>query len=900
MDVAAALLAGSPDGVLAFDRDCVYTLWNPAMERISGMAAGDVVGRKAPEVFPFLVETGEIEHFRAALRGERALSSEQRFRVPETGTWGFFDAHYFPVREGESIVGAVGVVRNVTGRHRNRVRAAAQVAVSRVLVGSDGADASARILSAIGEATEWDCGAYFEVDTQAQGLHCEFTWHLPDEAFAAYVQASAGSRFAPGEGLPGRCWAEGRATWIADIARDPLYSQSAMAARERLRSAVAFPIRVAGKVVGVMEFFSRRLAEPDPELLTLLEDLGAQFGQFVERRRVEDSFAESRAYFRAIFEQAPFTIQVFTPDGRCIDANPAFEKMWGVGREALAGYNLLADPQLEALGLMPLIRRAFAGESVALPAVTYDPARNRLPGRGRVTEASLYPVRGAEGTVGRVVLMHRDVTEQAQLARAEAAARLGLWEYDLATGRVQWSEGIYGLIGVAPSSVAPNAESWRELVLPDDVERVDRALGEIVARGGEFTTEFRIRRADGEVRWIASIGRVEGGPAPGAARLLGVNIDITARKLAEIARQRQLEEMHALLDTLPVGVLIAHDAQCSVITGNRVGNRLMRMGGGNISMTPEDGASPPAYRAFRDDIELPLAEFPLRRVLSGKPVENLDYHLRFADGSAVDVLVSAAALRDESGDIRGAVATLLDVTEQKRARQALQEEDRRKTAFLATLAHELRNPLAPIRNAVEILRLRDAPPEVRSVCAIIERQMRHMVRLVDDLLDVSRITRGRLELRREPVTLQAIVAQAVEGARPFIEREGHALEVSLPEGECHLHGDAVRLVQAVLNLLNNAAKYTPPGGRIGLEVIVGHREASIRVRDSGIGMTPEQLERAFDMFWQAGESMQRSQGGMGIGLSLARTVVEMHGGRIAARSDGPGRGSEFEISLPLR
>jgi PAS domain S-box-containing protein len=237
--------------------------------------------------------------------------------------------------------------------------------------------------------------------------------------------------------------------------------------------------------------------------------------------------------------------------------------------------------------------------------------------------------------------------------------------------------------------------------------------------------------------------------------------------------------------------------------------------------------------------------------------------------------------------------------ELRRLNAELSDADRRKDEFLATLAHELRNPLAPITNALEILRLKDpADPEMRWTRDVIDRQVRQMTRLVDDLLDVARITRGKIALRRERVALAAVVHGAVEAARPSIELSGHVLALSLPAVPVWLDADPTRLTQVLLNLLNNAAKYTPPGGHIEVSAAADGHEAVVRVRDTGIGIAPEHLGKLFEMFSQVVPALERSQGGLGIGLALARGLVELHGGSIEARSDGAGRGSEFVVRLP--
>ncbi len=238
--------------------------------------------------------------------------------------------------------------------------------------------------------------------------------------------------------------------------------------------------------------------------------------------------------------------------------------------------------------------------------------------------------------------------------------------------------------------------------------------------------------------------------------------------------------------------------------------------------------------------------------------------------------------------------------ENNRLYQALREADRRKDEFLATLAHELRNPLAPIRNSLQILKL----PRVDAQTAkryrdMMERQVHHLVRLVDDLLDVSRVMRGKIELRKERIELATVVARAVETVQPLVESQNHELNVHIPTESLPLDADPVRLAQVVGNLLTNAAKYTEPGGRIWLTAAREGGEAVLRVRDNGIGIAPDVLPRIFELFVQVDHAATQSQGGLGIGLTLVKNLCEMHNGSVEARSAGLGKGSEFIVRLPI-
>lgn len=289
----------------------------------------------------------------------------------------------------------------------------------------------------------------------------------------------------------------------------------------------------------------------------------------------------------------------------------------------------------------------------------------------------------------------------------------------------------------------------------------------------------------------------------------------------------------------------------------------------------------------------------LRSLNDGVPYE-MEQRLQGRDGSYRWFLTRAVAERDEQGRVLGWYGTSTDIDEGKRVSKALRDADRRKDEFLATLSHELRNPLAPIRNAAQILSSPAlAPTQLQWAHRVIQRQVKHMAWLLDDLLDVARITRGKLELKRERVPLSSIIEPAIEAARPLIDLKQHELSIRVPEGPVFVFADTVRLSQILGNLLTNAAKYTKPCGRIECEVSVAGEALRILVRDNGIGIAPEHLEHVFDMFAQIDQGVSRTEGGLGIGLSIVKGLTELHGGTVTVRSAGHGQGSEFALTLPV-
>jgi two-component system, chemotaxis family, CheB/CheR fusion protein len=296
----------------------------------------------------------------------------------------------------------------------------------------------------------------------------------------------------------------------------------------------------------------------------------------------------------------------------------------------------------------------------------------------------------------------------------------------------------------------------------------------------------------------------------------------------------------------------------------------------------------------------------LERIRRGETIKHYETVRRCKDGRLLDISLTVSPIRDAAGRIIGAAKIAREITEQREMANQLRqyaanlsEADRRKNEFLAMLAHELRNPLAPIRNALQILRLKNGDGHaVYSASEMMERQVGQMVRLVDDLLDVSRVSRGKIELRVGRIELASVVNQAVEAVRPSCEKMEHELTVKLPPQPIYLNADPTRLAQLIGNLLNNACKFTDKGGRISLAVERDGEQAIIRVRDNGVGIAADQLPRIFDMFTQVDTSLERSVSGLGIGLTLVKRLVEMHGGTVEVSSAGLGHGSEFVVRLP--
>jgi PAS domain S-box-containing protein len=365
--------------------------------------------------------------------------------------------------------------------------------------------------------------------------------------------------------------------------------------------------------------------------------------------------------------------------------------------------------------------------------------------------------------------------------------------------------------------------------------------------------------------------------------------DITGRKQAEIALRESEHRFSTFMQALP-GLAWIKDLHGRYVFVNDAAQAPFGMARNALYGKTDEELFPPETAAqFKKNDQDALS--------TSRGIEVIE-SLEHEDGIHYSI-VSKFPIPDAEGKPAYVGGVAVDITERMRAEEALRQADRRKDEFLATLAHELRNPLAPIRNAVELLRLDVNVETTQSAIEMLDRQLTQMVRLIDDLLDVSRISRGKIELRRERVELTSVVNQALEAARGYNADDGHELTVELPSNPIYLNADSIRLAQVIGNLLNNAYKFTPRGGHVRLIVEREDGEAVIRVQDNGIGIAPHHLPHIFEMFSQADTSLERSRGGLGIGLSLVQRLVELHGGTVEAHSKGTGLGTELIVRLPM-
>jgi PAS domain S-box-containing protein len=665
--------------------------------------------------------------------------------------------------------------------------------------------------------------------------------------------------------------------------------------------------------------------------------------------------------FRELFEQCPVSIQILAPDGRTLKVNQAWEDLWHIrtGTPLMdfvlsADYNVLRDPQLLASGIAALLARACEGESVRIPAARYDVAALGGAGPVRWVTARAHAIKDDTGNIVEVMLMHEDITDKIAAENALRIREERFRSLVLATSQIVWSNTPDGRVDEDSPSwrafTGQTYEQWREYgwleaVHPDDRETTRAAWLACVAAKSLFHTRYRLHRTDGDYRWT----EVRGVPildAAGAIReWIGTNTDIHEAVMAEAALALRLERekrnaallakvagaarklQTVLWDGDIAGVLVnevrdilqTHQAVVSVTEGkgwtqaiNAVSlsekyagyrsyatstdgtgiyaqvcrtNQPMRLTQEELEAHPQwrgFGAHAGAHPAMRGWLAVPLIGRLGQNIGLIQASDKLQGEFTEEDEAILVQLASIAANGFENA----------------RLYQSLQEQDRRKDEFLAMLAHELRNPLAPISAAAELLKLGTANAErIRYSSGVIGRQVRHLTSLIDDLLDVSRVTRGLIRIDRTLLDPMVLIASAVEQSQPLFTARGHVLAIEGDAGGASIVGDANRLVQVLANLLNNAAKYTPHGGRIAVRVARDGEHVVIGVHDNGAGIDASVLPHVFDLFTQAERTPDRAQGGLGIGLALVKTIIALHGGEVTADSGGLGMGSVFTVTL---
>lgn len=1022
-----AIVETAMDGIINIDQSGKVLEFNPAAEKTFGYSRSEVVGR---ELSNLIIPANLREKHNQGLANYLATGEGpvfgKRLELPALRA----DGSEFPVEvaitqvpvSGSSLF--TGFIRDISERKRaEQYRNARHDATHVLTTATTLSEATYGVLSAICRNLDWELGFFWAVDEEKEGLICQEGFTKTQALTTAFQSASRQIEFGRGEGLPGSVWAKNSPEWILDVTQQSTFSRAVSAATVGLHSAFACPVIFGGKTLGVIEFFTKKLKEPDGDLLEMAETLAGHLGQFIERQLAEAQLEKRMEELADFFENATLGLHWVGPDGVILRANRAELNLLGYSNDEYIGHHISefhADEDVicdilrrlqdgeelhdyearlqckdgsikevlinsnvlweggqfihtrcftrditaqkraeeEVRASEERFRNIFACSNDAIFVV--DPERDAIldinpkactmlgytreellslsisvvhpqempklqvfaqevfaRGHGWTDELTCVTKTGciipAEISASRFVdavnrscllAIVRDITERKQ---AEAALRQQEQQYRSIFESTSDAVLIFDyhgrLIEVNPAACAMHGYAHEELVgmhgtqvvHPDDHHKFADFVQQVTA-GNEYHVEGTHVRKNGELISIQLAGTsfvFAGRPA-----LLAVIRDISEERKAVDALRKNEQRLRFIMDSMPQKIFTAtpkgdvdyFNPSWMAFTGESF--ETIRDWGWSDIIHPDDVDE--NVRVWQHSID------------TGEPFQ-FEHRFRRADGEYRWHISRALPMRDEEGQIVMWIGSNTEIHEPKSLQEELRqvaaelsEANRRKTEFLATLGHELRNPLAPIRTGLEAMKMiGDDPEALGEIRNTMERQVQQMVRLIDDLLDISRITQDKMELRICRVVLQDVIQSAVEATKPFIDEAGHELTVTVPEQAIYLDGDPNRLAQVFSNLLNNSAKYTAEGGQIWFTVEQQDNHVVVTVKDNGLGIPADMLDGIFEMFTQIDRPLEKGYTGLGIGLTLVKRLVDMHNGSIEVRSDGPDKGSEFSVRLPI-
>ena len=607
--------------------------------------------------------------------------------------------------------------------------------------------------------------------------------------------------------------------------------------------------------------------------------------------------------YRRLFESAPVPAVVLDRDLRVVAANDAYLRATLTTREAMVGRAVFEvfpgnGQQAGQAVIRGLLERVLAqGRPQRLALQRYDVPRPKAQGSGferRYWSAQFLPLAGPGGRAEYVHCIVEDVSDRARDARLRQlwdVEGVGVLFFDRQGTLISANDTFLRWSGYTAEEVAAGRLTWETFTAPEYMDLSQAQADRLRATGRLGPYEKECLSRDGRRRWMLFVGgRLDDGT------IAEFVLDIADRKAAEQAKREMEERYRTLFESIDEGFCVIemlYDAE-----GRPRDYRFLEVNPAFERQTGLRDATAKTMREHAPAHEEHWFETYGRVARTGEPTRFVN------EASALGRWYDVFAFRvgDPAGHRVGVLFN--DITERVRAQRALEQAARRKDEFLATLAHELRNPLAPIRNAVSILQLRaeldkdDGDSELRELRGLLDRQVTYLSRLVEDLLDVSRITFGKVTLQRAPVDLRDVVRDAFAASHALLAVQSHQVTLALGEAPVCVDGDRVRLAQVVTNLVNNAARYTPAGGRITVSIAGAGPDACLAVEDTGIGIDPSDLEKIFEPFTQLHRHEAAAAEGIGIGLTLARALVQLHGGTITAHSAGRDSGSRFVVCLP--
>lgn len=938
----AAIIESSDDAVISKTLDGTITTWNAGAERIYGYTADEVIGRPFSVLIPAHLPD-EVRSFAERLRRGERLDHFETIRQRKDGRQIDVSVSYSPLHDGEGdLIGIAVITRDITERKLLEQRQRVQLELTAALANSsDLSEASENALRSLCKEFQWDTGAIWLTDAASGVVSCVSVYSAESERLRPFLMATRHARYVFGESLPGRVWRSNAAIWIAQVSEDRQLLRRQALIDSGLQSALACPIHAGREVLGAIEFFSSQQRDSDPALIEFMRTVGGQIGLFFERITAESELRKSQQELTDFFDNATVGLHWVGPDGTILRVNDAELRLLGYRRDEYVGRHI-AEFHVDQSVIEDILRRLANRETL-----------QNYPARMRCRDGSVKDVlidssvlwederfvhtrcftrdvtemRRADAEIRQrqrqlqlvsdnapVFIAHCDREHRFKFVNRAYAERFGLTPREVVGRTIADVLGQKAFEAITPflAEVLKGRRVEYELEVPYEKLGPQFMLcayapefgedGKVVGHVAAVTNVTERKRAETNARFLADASATLAGIVDYASTLQAVS-RLAVPKFADWCVVDMLQEGDKLERVAVAHVSSERLEVASEMHARFPPNKELDHGTWRVIRTGDPQLIPEITDEMLTSAIRDPAQLEMTRAFGLKSYMGVPIVARGRVLGAITFLTAESARRYDRLDLevaedlanRAAVAI-----ENCRLYEELRVADRRKDEFLAILAHELRNPLAPLRNAVEILRISEGDRESEDFAReIAERQVQALSRMVDDLLDVSRIMQRKIELKKERVDLRKVVDRAVEIAKPTIDASSHRLEVDLPGAPLWSHVDVIRIAQVISNLLHNAAKYTDHGGVITIRASAVDDIAEIRVIDTGIGIAPDKLAHVFDLFMQVDSAGMRAQGGLGIGLTVVRSIVELHGGTVEARSAGVGQGSEFVVRLGL-
>jgi PAS domain S-box-containing protein len=804
----------------------------------------------------------------------------------------------------------VAFVLDLTARKRLEERLRVQHTVARILAeAATIEEATPRILLAIGECLGWDVGVLWRLDWEAEVLRCVELWHKASIDVPEFERVSREFTFGPGLGLPGRVWSSLEPEYIPDVAPDENFPRAPIAEREGLRAAFAFPILLGREVLGVIEFFSREIRQPDQELLNVLATIGSQIGQFIERKRAEAALRDSERSLRSAIDGIAGLVAIMAPTGELDALNRQVVDYFGRSLEEMKNWGTSDAVHPEDL---PRIAEIFQRSIATGTPFHYELRLRRFDGEYRWFDNRCVPIREESGRIVRWYMLGTDIEDrkraeqalrrsEAYLAEAQRLSHCGVTAYK-GTTVFYGSEEIYRIWGFDPAQGVPNRKVVMQRIHPDDRDRLNAEVERALSEKRRYSTAYRIVLPDGTVKHLESIGQPVFSTNGELVEVVATQIDVTERKRAEEGLRESEAKLRDYAETASDWFWeIDPDHKFTLLTENAFGSDPAdRIGAAFWDHALDLEAEPEKWRLIQATLD------------TRKPFRDFVYCSARGDGSPMYVKASGKPVFGAGGEFRGYRGTGADVTAIIRAEASLRTSEQRyrevqlelahanRVATMgqltASITHEVNQPItAAVTYALAARRWLGAEPpnfhEVDEALSLIVKEGNRAGEVVGRIRALIK----KAPARKDAVEINDAILEVIALTRTEAASNSVSVRTQLAEGLPRVQGDRVQLQQVLLNLIINAIEAMHDAGEAERELLISTRNepdgVSVEVRDSGQGFAPAVLERVFEAFYTT------KPDGLGLGLSICRSIIEAHNGRLWASPNVP-RGAIFGFTVP--